>query len=41
MTERRMKAEIVTGGDAEPIIRILTELGFELEVIVWPDDDEP
>ena len=34
-----MEAEVVTGCDAEPIIRMLTELRFELEVIVWPDDD--
>jgi hypothetical protein len=39
MTMRRMEAEVVTGCDAEPIIRMLTELRFELEVIVWPDDD--
>ena len=39
MTMRRMEAEVVTGCDAEPIIRMLTELRFELEVIVWPDND--
>jgi hypothetical protein len=37
MTTRRMEAEIVTD-KPDPIIKKLTELGFELEVIVWPDD---
>ena len=35
---QRMEAEIVTG-DPDPIVKKLIELGFELEVIVWPGDD--
>jgi hypothetical protein len=34
----RMEAEIVTD-DPDPMVTKLTELGFEIEVIVWPDDD--
>jgi hypothetical protein len=33
---QRMEAEIVAGVDPEPLIKRLAELGFELEVIVWP-----
>ena len=34
----RMEAEIVTD-DPDPMVTKLTELGFEIEVIVWPDDE--
>jgi hypothetical protein len=38
MTLRRMGAEIFTE-DPGPLIETLIGLGYELEVIDWPDDD--